>query len=48
MCIRDRTINNPDKPTFDNTIINVDEDKDGYYDLLSRVSTCLLYTSRCV
>ena len=35
----EKTINNPDKPTFDNTIINVDEDKDGYYDLLSRVST---------
>ena len=34
-----KTINNQDKPTFDNTIINVDEDKDGYYDLLSRVST---------
>ncbi len=35
----EKTINNPEKPTFDNTIINVDEDKDGYYDLLSRVST---------
>ena len=35
----EKTINNPDKPTFDNTIISVDEDKDGYYDLLSRVST---------
>ena len=35
----EKTINNPDKPTFDNTIINVDDDKDGYYDLLSRVST---------
>ncbi len=34
-----KTITNPDKPTFDNTIINVDDDKDGYYDLLSRVST---------
>ena len=32
-------INNPAKPTFDNTIINVDDDKDGYYDLLSRTST---------
>ena len=32
----EKTINNPDKPTFDNTIINVDDDKDGYYDLLSR------------
>ncbi len=28
---------NPDKPTFDNTIIS--EDKEGYYSLLSRVST---------
>ena len=35
----EKNINNPDKPTFDNTIINVDDDKDGYYDLLSRVST---------
>ena len=35
----EKTINNPDAPTFDNTIINVDDDKDGYYDLLSRVST---------
>ncbi len=35
----EKTINNPAEPTFDNTIINVDDDKDGYYDLLSRVST---------
>ncbi len=35
----EKTINDPDKPTFDNTIINKDEDPDGYYDLLSRVST---------
>jgi len=35
----EKTINNPEKPTFDNTIINAEEDKDGYYDLLSRVST---------
>lgn len=35
----EKTINNPEKPTFDNTIINADEDKEGYYDLLSRVST---------
>lgn len=34
----EKTINNTDKPTFDNTIINAEEDKDGYYDLLSRVS----------
>ena len=35
----EKTIFNTDEPTFDNTIINVDDDKDGYYDLLSRVST---------
>ncbi len=35
----EQTINNPDKPTFDNTIINKDEKREGYYDLLSRVST---------
>lgn len=35
----EKTINNPADPTFDNTIINTDEDKEGYYDLLSRVST---------
>jgi peptidyl-dipeptidase Dcp len=37
----DKIINNPAKPTFDNTIISVDDekDKDGYYDLLGRVST---------
>ncbi len=34
----DKTINNPAKPTFDNTIINKD-DEEGYYDLLDRVST---------
>ena len=35
----EKTINNPDKPTFDNTIIDSEDDKDGYYDLLNRVST---------
>ncbi len=35
----DKIVNNPDKPTFDNTIITTDEDEEGYYDLLSRVST---------
>ena len=35
----EKTINNPEKPTFDNTIINTEEDKDGYYDMLGRVST---------
>ena len=34
----EKTTNNPEKPTFDNTIINTEEDE-GYYDLLSRVST---------
>ena len=34
----EKTINNPEKPTFDNTIINTEEDE-GYYDLLSRVSS---------
>ena len=36
----EKTINNPAKPTFDNTIINKDDEHgEGYYDLLSRVST---------
>ncbi len=35
----EKTISNPDKPTFDNTIINKDDDTEGYYDLLERVST---------
>lgn len=35
----EKTINNPERPTFDNTIINKDETREGYYDLLSRVST---------
>jgi peptidyl-dipeptidase Dcp len=35
----EKTINNPAKPTFDNTIIDKDDDKEGYYDLLERVST---------
>ena len=34
----EKTINNPEPPTFDNTIISTEEDE-GYYDLLSRVST---------
>ncbi len=34
----EKTINNPERPTFDNTIISTEEDE-GYYDLLSRVST---------
>ena len=37
----ERIVNDPEKPTFDNTIVRVDDEKDneGYYDLLSRVST---------
>ncbi|MBR6867904.1 MAG: M3 family metallopeptidase [Prevotella sp.] len=35
----ERIINNPEKPTFDNTIISVDDEKDNYYDLLSRTSS---------
>ena len=35
----DKTINNPAKPTFDNTIINKEDDTEDYYDLLDRVST---------
>ena len=35
----DRIVNNPAKPTFDNTIISVDDEKDNYYDLLDRTST---------
>lgn len=35
----EKTINNPEPPTFDNTIIDLDDDTDGYYDLLDNVST---------
>ena len=35
----EKTINNPEKPTFDNTIIDKEDDREGYYDLLDRVST---------
>ncbi len=35
----EKTINNPAKPTFDNTIIDKNDDTEGYYDLLDRVST---------
>ena len=34
----DKTVNDPDRPTFDNTIINKEDEPEGYYDLLSRVS----------
>ena len=37
----EKIINSTEKPTFDNTIISVDDEKDGdgYYDLLGRVTT---------
>ncbi len=35
----EKIINNPEKPTFDNTIVYHEEGKEHYYDLLSRVST---------
>ena len=35
----EKTINNPEKSTFDNTILNPFDEGDGYYDLLDRVST---------
>ena len=34
-----KIVNNPAKPTFDNTIVSVDDEEDNYYDLLSRTST---------
>jgi peptidyl-dipeptidase Dcp len=40
----DKIVNNPDEPTFDNTLIH-NEDDDRYYDLLNRVSnvfSCML------
>lgn len=33
-----KIINNPEPPTFDNTIIDPEEDEEGYYDLLEKVS----------
>ena len=35
----EKTINNPENPTFDNTILNPFDEGDNYYDLLDRVST---------
>ena len=37
----DKIVNDSRKPTFDNTIISIDDEKDGegYYDLLGRVSS---------
>ena len=34
----EKTINSPERPTFDNTILNKDDDED-YYGLLDKVST---------
>ncbi len=34
----EKTVNNPERPTFDNTILNKDDDED-YYGLLDKVST---------
>ena len=42
----DKCINNPEKPTFDNTILNK-EDNGNYYDLLDRVSTCFFNLLSC-
>ena len=35
----DKLINNPERPTFDNTLLNNEDDEEGYYDLLNRVSS---------
>ena len=35
----DRIVNNPAKPNFDNTIVDQEDDTEGYYDLLERVSS---------
>ena len=35
----ERIVNNPAKPTFDNTIVDQENDSEDYYDLLERVST---------
>ena len=35
----ERIVNNPATPTFDNTIVDKEDDTDGYYDLLERVSS---------
>ena len=35
----EKKLSNPAKPTFDNTIIDKEDDTEGYYDLLERVST---------
>ena len=35
----EKIINNPERPTFDNTIISIDDEEDNYYDLLGRTSS---------
>ena len=35
----DRIVNNPAKPNFDNTIVDQEDDSEGYFDLLERVSS---------
>ena len=35
----DRIVYNPAKPNFDNTIVDQEDDSEGYYDLLERVSS---------
>ena len=47
----DKIVNDPAEPTFENTIVRVDnENGDNYYDLLSRVSTvfgCMMSAETC-
>ena len=35
----EKIINNPEPPTFDNTILDPDDDEEEYYDVLNKVST---------
>ena len=42
----EKNINNPEKPTFDNTILNKDDDE-GYYDLLDRVTAVFFNLLSC-
>ena len=47
----EKLVNDPETPTFENTIVRVDnENGENYYDLLSRVSTvfsCMLSAETC-
>ena len=47
----EKLVNDPEPPTFENTIVRVDnENGEGYYDLLSRVATvfsCMLSAETC-